>query len=171
MGPSRRRRLSGSGGGRRAGLAGHAGLSARCLGDKRHARLPVDDGPAAEGTAPGAETDRQHLSALRSHGQPLSEDADGCGVRAAAVSQRDCLEADERPKVTQAILAAIHDVDPVLRQDETHTWTASCNRRTMPELPRARHHYEDPTARQYQPIRSDRRRQRPAEMRQAVARV
>src|SRR5690606_2386606 len=47
---------------------------------ERHDGLSRHDGGAAGGTAPGAEADRITVPALRSDGEPLSEDPAGCGV-------------------------------------------------------------------------------------------
>ncbi len=49
--------------------------------------MPVHDGRAPTGNAPGAEGDRLHLSTLRPHRQPLPQIADGQHLWAPQLSQ------------------------------------------------------------------------------------
>src|SRR5581483_2657980 len=56
--------------------------------------LSRDDGPALDRTASRAEGDGIDLLALRSDGQPLLEDADGCHFRTAILQKRDHLAED-----------------------------------------------------------------------------
>jgi len=53
------------------------------------------DGPAAGGAAPGAQTYRQPVPALRSNGQPLLENRFGCHFWNPILSKRNYLETDE----------------------------------------------------------------------------
>jgi DNA modification methylase len=51
------------------------------LGKQRHDGVSGDDGSAAHRVEARAQGNRIDLSALRSHGEPLFKDVDGCGVR------------------------------------------------------------------------------------------
>ena len=51
-----------------------------------------------------------HIPALRSDGEPLPEDADGCRLRRRELPERDHLEADVRPRCAKPNGGRIHDI-------------------------------------------------------------
>ncbi len=68
------------------GVERHAGLP-QVPRPQRHDGVSRHDGSAPSRTEARAQGDWVDLPALRSDGQPLLEDADGCGVRPAELSQ------------------------------------------------------------------------------------
>ena len=71
---------------RRQGRAGHDCVP-HISWRERHARVPGDDGPTPCRVEADVEIDGEFVPALRHNGKPLSEDADGCGVRRAVLPE------------------------------------------------------------------------------------
>jgi len=65
---------------------------------ERHDGLSGHDGGADDRVAPRIEADGEPVSALRSDGEPLSQDFAGCGFWGAEFPKRGDLETDNKPQ-------------------------------------------------------------------------